>query len=75
MYFYDNGIKISESDLKEALAYSDPYTFLGREIFKCIQDVMKRKIETDATYALRFALLARPLEHVKEINVKFKEGD
>lgn len=45
MYFYDNGIKISESDLKEALAYSDPYLFLGREIFKCIQDVMQKKLK------------------------------
>lgn len=74
MYFYDNGIKISESDLKEALADPDPYLFLSREIFKCVQTVMKKKIETDAAYALRFALLDRPLDHVKEINVKFKEN-
>lgn len=72
MYFYDNGITISKSDLKEALNYPDPYTFLGREIFKCVQDLLKKKIETDATYALRFALLDRPLDQVQEINVKFK---
>ena len=73
MYFNDNGIRISESDLREALTYSDPYTYLGREIFKCVQEVMKHKIEADAAYALKFALLDKPLDRVKEINVKFKE--